>query len=161
MDKHEITRRATFLYEDELQYAIARDDVVDIDRCRSRAATRLGQEMEGQDTSAVWFGFIEGIAKRVERGFEIDLSVGEMRLGGVLRTAALRLVAADRAREKDLMDWNTMREQKLQEFAAKRSQERPLVQQAIDRMREVGGDPTLIEACPDWFAKGDEKSEAA
>lgn len=161
MDKHEITKRAIFYYEDELQYAIARDDVPDIDRCRTRASVRLGREMDGQDTSAVWLGFIEGIAKRVERGFEVDLSAGEMRIGGVLRTGTLRLVVAEKAREHDLIEWDALREQKLREFVEKRGQERPLVQSAVSRMREMGGDPTLIEACPDWFATASEETEAA
>lgn len=160
MDKHEIKRRAVALYEDELQYSIARDEQVDVARCRSRAGVRLGREMEGQDTSAVWLGYVENIAKSVERGFEVDLSVGEMRIGGVLRTGALRLVAADRARERDLLDWDALREQKMQEFVAKRSQERPLVQEAVDRMRGIGGDPTLIEACPDWFGTVVEEAAA-
>jgi len=159
MDKTEIRQRAQVLYEDELKYAIDRDDEVDILKCRSRASMRLGREMEGQDVSAVWLGYIEGIAKGVERGFEVDLSVGEMRIGGVLRTGSLKVVAADRAREIDLIAWNEMREQKLTQFAAKRSQERPLVQEAVGRMRQMGGDPTLIQACPDWFdAKAGEQA---
>lgn len=160
MDKEQIRQRAQFLYEDELTYSIKRDDEVDILKCRSRASMRLGREMEGQDTSAVWLGYIEGIAKSVERGFEVDLSVGEMRIGGVLRTGSLRVVSADRARERDLIAWNEMRDAKLQQFQVKRDQERPLVQDAIARMREMGGDPTLIQACPDWFGAAAEENAA-
>lgn len=161
MDKQQIRQRAQTLYEDELQYAIARDDEVDILSCRSRAAIRLlGREMEGQDVSAVWLGYIEGIAKGVERGFEVDLSEGEMRIGGVLRTGSLRVVSADRARERDLIAWDQLREEKFQQFAAKRGQERPLVQEAVARMREMGGDPMLIEACPDWFGANAQEDAA-
>lgn len=160
MDKDQIRHRAQVLYEDEIQYSIKRDDQVDLLKCRSRASMRLGREMDGQDVSAVWLGYIEGIAKGVERGFEVDLAEGEMRIGGVLRTGSLRVVSAERARERDLIAWNEMREAKLQQFHVKRDQERPLVQEAVGRMREMGGDPTLIQACPDWF-NGEAKADAA
>lgn len=159
MDKDEIRKRARELYEDELQFSIARDDQVDLIQCRSRAAMRLGRELENQDISGVWLGYIEGIARSTERGFEIDLTVGEIRVGGTLRTGVLKVVPADKAREADLIEWYALREAKLDEFVAKRQQERPFVAEIIDRMRAHGGDPTLLEACPDLF--GHEKADAA
>lgn len=151
MDKLEIRRRAQELYEDELQFAIRRDDEIDVARCRARAATRLGREMEGRDISGVWLGYIEGIARGCERGFEIDFAVGQIRIGGMLRTGPLRFIPADRARAKDVLEWNVMRDRKLSDFAAKREHERPLVREALERMYAFGGDPTLIEAWPDLF----------
>lgn len=156
MDKIEIRKRAQALYEDELQYSIARDDEVDLTRCRSKAAIRLGREMEEQDISGVWLGYIEGIARAVERGFEIDLSVGEIRIGGTLRTGPLRFIPADKAREHDLLEWDAMRDSKLQDFVAKRAQEKPLIESIVGRMRAYGGNPTMLEACPDLF--GEEKA---
>lgn len=153
MDKLEIRKRAQALYEDELQYAITRDDEVDLVRCRARAATRLGREMDGQDISGVWLGYIEGIARGCERGFEIDFAVGQIRIGGMLRTGPLRFIPADRARAKDVLEWDVMREQKLSDFAAKRDHERPLVREALERMYAFGGDPTLLEAWPDLFGE--------
>lgn len=151
MDKLEIRRRAQELYEDELQFAIRRDDEIDVARCRARAATRLGREMEGRDISGVWLGYIEGIARGCERGFEIDFAVGQIRIGGMLRTGPLRFIPADRARAKDVLEWNVMRDRKLSDFAAKREHERPLVREALERMYAFGGHPTLIEAWPDLF----------
>lgn len=151
MDKLEIRRRAQELYEDDLQFAIRRDDEIDVAQCRARAATRLGREMEGRDISGVWLGYIEGIARGCERGFEIDFAVGQIRIGGMLRTGPLRFIPADRARAKDVLEWNVMRDRKLSDFAAKREHERPLVREALERMYAFGGDPTLIEAWPDLF----------
>lgn len=153
MDKTDIRKRGTALYEDELQYAIGRDDEVDLTACRSRASMRLGREMEGQNIDAVWFGYIEGIARSVERGFEIDLAIGQVRIGGALRTGSLRFVPADKARERDVVAWDDLREQKLHDFAAKRAQERPLVQEIVERMRSLGGNPTMLEACPYLFGE--------
>lgn len=152
MDKAEIRSRAQFYYEDELQYAIARDDEIDLDRCRSRAALRLGNEMLGQDVSAVWVGYIEAIAKGVERGFEVDFEAGQLRIGGVLRTHKLRLVPAERAREDDILARASMRDEKLAQFQSKRDQERVLEREAVAAMRAKGGNPTLIEVKPEWFA---------
>lgn len=156
LESHEIKKRAKVLYEDELHYAIERDDEVDIPECRAKAARRLGQEMDGQDVSSIWAGYVEGIAKGVERGFEVDLAAGEIRIGGVLRTGSLRLVPADKCHETDLLEWDALREQKYQEFGAKRAQERPMVDEAVGRMREMGGNPTLIQACPEWFAEDED-----
>lgn len=151
MDKQEIRKRGTALYEDELQYAIARDDEVDLNSCRSRAALRLGRELDGQDISAVWLGYIEGIARSVERAFEIDLDIGQVRIGGALRTGALRFVPADKCHARDLMEWDALREQKLNDFRAKREHERPIVAEALRRMDEYGGDPTLLSVWPELF----------
>lgn len=144
MDKAEIRSRAQFYYEDELQYAIARDDEIDLDRCRSRAALRLGNEMLGQDVSAVWKG--------VERGFEVDFEAGQLRIGGVLRTHKHRLVPAERAREDDILARASMRDEKLAQFQSKRDQERVLEREAVAAMRAKGDNPTLIEVKPEWFA---------
>lgn len=160
MDKQEIAKRCHALYEDELQYAISRDDKLDLARCRARAAMRIGREMEGQDISGVWLGYVEGIARNVERGFEIDLSSGQLRLDGAIRTAALSLVPAGKAREQDWLDHDELRELKFREHAAKRARERDAIREIVDRLRAHGGDPTTIEACPDLFGSDDEEAAA-
>lgn len=157
MDKHEIRQRARVLYEDELQYAIARDDEVDVTRCRARAAVRLGRELDGQDISGIWLGYVEGIAKTIEVAFEDDLSDGHLRFGGTIRTAANRLVPSGKARRQDLIAHDLMREQKFVEHAAKRTAERSAIAGLVARLDEFGGDPTLFEACPDLF----EETQAA
>jgi len=150
VDKQEIKKRAIELYAGELQYAIAGEEEVDLDATRHRAAMRLGREMEGQDMSPVWVGYVQGIARDTERGFEVDAS-GQLRFGDALRVRDLTFVPTARARERDWLALDARHEEKLQQFAARRSQERDAIRSIIDRLRAHGGDPTTFEACPDLF----------
>jgi hypothetical protein len=151
MAKTEIRARAQELYEDEVQYAIARDEEVDLQQARARAAERLGREREGQDNSDVWLGYIDGIARSVERGFEIDATSGQLRLGGALRVGDLVFVPADKARIRDWMALDQRREDTFRKHESKREKEQEFIHAIVDRMREFGGDPTTLEACPDLF----------
>jgi len=156
MDKGEVRSLAQSLYADELQYSIARDDVVDLTQCRSRAALRLGRAAEGQDISGVWLGYIEGIARHTESSFEDELIEGAtLRMGGAIRTAANRLVPTRRAQRHDLMDRSAIKDAKLSEHASKRAKEREFEQMIFARMDEVGGDPTVFDVCPELFGEAD------
>jgi hypothetical protein len=157
MDRTELRKRAVELYEDELQYAIARDDEIDLGSCRSRAAIRIGREMEGLDISAVWLGYVEGIARNVERGFEEDLTNGQLRLSGALRTGDLMFVPTPRMRERDWLTVDERHEAKYREHAEKRDRERAAIRGIVDRLRSYGGDPTTFEACPDLFGESEEQ----
>lgn len=152
MDKQAIRQRAQALYEDELQYSIARDERIDLARCRSRAAVRIGREMEGRDISGVWLGYVEGIARAVERGFEIDLSNGQLRVEGCVRVGNLAAIPAGKMRAADWIEHDAMRENKLREHVEKREHERQQIRQIVGRLRKHGGNPTTLEACPDLFA---------
>lgn len=153
MDKTEIRKRAQELYENELQHANERDDRIDYGRCRARAAIRIGSEMEGQDISGVWLGYIEGIARGCERGFEIDLASGQLRLDGAVRVGNLAAVPAGKMRELDWLAHDQMRETKLRDHSEKRAHERDAIRGIVDRLRSFGGDPTTLEACPDLFGE--------
>lgn len=156
MDKTEISRRVRELYEDELQYAIARDNEIDLTSCRARAALRVGREMEGQDISAVWIGYVEGIARGIERGFEEDLANGWLRLDGAVRTGDLTFVPTGWMRERDWLTVDERERVKVEEHEAKFARKHEARMEIIERLRAFGGDPTTAEACPDLFA-----SEAA
>lgn len=151
MDRHEIKKRAQELYADEIQYAIARDDEIDLNTARHRAAMRLGREMEGQDMSLVWVGFVEGIARSAERGFEVDAATGQLRFGDALRVRDLTFVPTPKARLRDWLALDARREEKFQQHAAARDQERAFYREIVERLRAHGGDPTTFEACPDLF----------
>lgn len=151
MDKTELRKRVTVLYENELQFAIARDDEIDLSSCRARAAIRIGQEMEGEDISAIWLGYVEGIARHVERGFEEDLTNGQLRLDGAVRTGDLTFVPTPRMRERDWLAVDDRHQTKLDEHQVKREREHVAVLSIVGRLRAHGGDPTTIEACPDLF----------
>lgn len=153
MDRHELRKRVSALYEDELQYAIARDDEIDLTSCRSRAAMRIGREMEGLDISAVWIGYVEGIARTVERGFEEDLTTGQLRVDGALRTGDLTFVPTPRMRERDWLTVDERHEIKYREHEAARAREQEAIRGIVERLRAHGGDPTTLEACPDLFAE--------
>lgn len=152
MAKNEITARARELYEDELQHAIEHDDEVDMTRARMKAAMRLGRLYEGRDISALWYSLVDGIARQVERGFEVDIASGQFRIGGAIRVAPLTFVPLQRAHAKDLLAHFAIREAKAVEHAAKWAQEGPAILAVVERMEAHGGDPTLIDACPDLFA---------
>lgn len=153
MDKRELSKRVTELYADELQYAIARDDEVDVTKARTRAAMRIGREMEGRDMSAFWIGYVEGIARSVERQFEVDLSTGQLRFQDALRVADLTLVPTPKARVRDWLALDARHEEKFQQHASARSHERDAIREVVERLRAHGGDPTTFEACPDLFAE--------
>jgi hypothetical protein len=159
MDKAEIRQQAVFYYEDELQYAIARDDKIDLNVCRAKAAMRVARKFEGQDLSPLWLGYIEGIARQVERGFEEDLTAGQLRFDGALRTGDLTFVPTPRMREHDWLSVDERHERKMREHVTKREREREAIRRIVERLRSYGGDPTTIEACPDLFPQGE--SEAA
>lgn len=153
MNRDEIRKRTGDLYEDELQWSIDRDDQVDIAKARSRAAVRLGREMEGQDISGVWLGYVEAIARNIERRFEIDLTSGQLKIDGALRVGDLTLIPAGRMRLRDWVEFDARREAKYQEHADKRVSEREVTRAIIDRLRAHGGDPTTLDACPDLFSE--------
>lgn len=152
MDRHELKKRAQELYSDELQYAIARDDEIDLASLRARAALRLGREMEGGDMSIVWIGYIEGIARQAERAFEVDAATGQLRISGALRVGDLTFVPAAKARIRDWMALDDRRSAKLEEHRAAYTREHEAIASIVARMQEYGGDPTTAEACPDLFA---------
>lgn len=151
MDEHELKRRITELYADELQYAIARDDEVDVVTCRARAAMRIGREMEGEDISALWLGYVIGIARSVEHAFEDDLSNGVLRIDGAVRTADLVLVPNARMRERDWLAVDERHRLKLAQHRGKFEREHEARMAIVERLRAHGGDPTTLEACPDLF----------
>lgn len=153
MDKDVIRRRALELYSDEIQYAIARDDEVDLNSAREKAARRLGQEMDGQDMSPVWIGYVEGIARSAERSFEVDPTTGQLRFGDALRVRDLTFVPTPRARVHDWLALDARHEEKFLQHALARGHERDAIHEIVERMRAHGGDPTTLEACPDLFAE--------
>jgi len=150
MDR-QLQKRAAVLYEDELQYAIARDDQIDLATCRAKAAMRFGRDLTADDLGAIAVGVIERIARQVERGFEEDLSTLQLRIGGAIRTGDLTFVPSARARVADWLNLDEIREEVFRQHEAKRSRERDAIRSIVGRMREHGGDPTTIEACPDLF----------
>lgn len=158
MDKAELRHRAVTLYEDELQYAIARDDEIDLSACRARAARRIGQEMEGRDMSSVWIGYVEGIARGVERGFEEDLRGGQLRLDGAMRTGDLMFVPTPRMRERDWLAVDERHQVKVTQHVEKAAREHAAIREIVERLRAHGGDPTTIEACPEMFAVTESKA---
>jgi len=156
MDKREMQERVKFFYADEIQYALARDDEIDLTTCRARAAIRVGREMEGRDISAVWLGYVEGVARNVEASFEEDITHGQLRLGGAIRVRDLTFVPTPKMRKRDWLTVDDRHHQKLVEHQAKRAREHEVIEQIVERIDAHGGDPTTIEACPDMFAAGDE-----
>lgn len=159
MDKHEIRKRALELYADEIEYAIARDDEIDLNHARARASMRLGREMEGQDMSSLWIAYVDGIARAAERGFEVDPATGQLRFGDALRVRDLTFVPTPKARLRDWLALDARHEEKFQQSAAKRERNRDAIRGIVERLRAHGGDPTTLEACPDLFPAAD--SEAA
>lgn len=153
MDRHEIRKRALELYSDEIQYSIARDDEVDLNSAREKAARRLGQEMDGRDMSPVWSGYVEGIARSAERSFEVDPSTGQLRFDDALRIRDLTFVPTPKARVHDWLALDARHEEKFLQHALARGRERDAIREIVERMRAHGGDPTTYEACPDMFAE--------
>lgn len=155
MDKRDFRKRVVEIYADEMQYAIARDDEVELERIRVRAAMRLSRLMDGQDQSFLWLGYVEGIARQVERQFEVDVSTGQLRFGDALRVRDLTFVPTPKARLRDWLALDARHEEKFQEHAAARSQEREGIRSIVERLRAHGGDPTTFEACPDLFPEAE------
>jgi hypothetical protein len=153
MDRSDLLNRARFLYRDELQYALAREEKVDTDAVIERATLRLTREMEGQEIYELVHGLMVGVRRNVDREFVLDVYEGQLKIEGALRVGNSTLVSMKSAREEDWLAFDAIRETKFREHAAKRAVEREFIhEQIIPRLRAHGGSPTTFEACPDLFA---------
>src|SRR5258708_9488867 len=132
MDRDEVRKRALNFYCDELQYAIARDDEIDLNNARARAAMRLGRDMDMEDLSGVWLGYIEGIARSAERGYEVDTSTGQLRFDGALRVRDLTFVPTAKAKLRDWLSLDDRHETKFQQHAAAREPERDFTRVTVE-----------------------------
>jgi hypothetical protein len=153
MDKHDLSKRAREIYADEIQYAIEGEpDRVDLADARTRAAERLGREIEGEDMSAVWSGFVDAIARQTERGFEDDLATGQLRFDGALRVQDLTFVPTPKARIRDWLEVDARHLNKVDHHVAKYQADHATRMEIVAEMEAFGGDPTTSEACPHRFA---------
>lgn len=155
MDRREIQDRARFLYGDEIQYALAREEgKVDTDVLREKAAIRLTREMSEGDTYALVRATIDSVSRNVERQYVVDLSDGQLQMDGAIRVGSNTICATRFAREEDWVAFDQLRELKFREHAIKRQAERDFIHnEIIPRLRAHGGDATTSEACADLAAK--------
>jgi DNA-directed RNA polymerase delta subunit len=158
MDRQEIRERARFLYGDSLQYAIAREDEVDTNSVRENATLRLTREMEGLEIYELCRGMIDSVAKNVERQYIVDFETGQLSIGSAIRTGDNTLCPVEKARLRDWLAFDEIRERVFQSHAAKRAAEREQIAEIVERLSTVGGDPTTLEACPEKFAAKDERA---
>lgn len=155
MDRREVRERARFVYDDELQYALAREDEINTETIRERATIRFVRDLGEDAVYELGRGFIDGIARNVERNHVVDFTTQQLAFHQAIRTGDNILVPAEKARAKDWIAFDEIRERTFQEHAAKRVLERQAIKQIIDRLYEYGGDPTTIEACPDRFPEAE------
>lgn len=155
MDRQEIRERARFLYGDSLQYAIAREDEVDTDAVRENATLRLTREMEGMEIYELCRGMIDSVAKNVERLYIVDFQTGQLKIGSAIRTGDNKLCPTERARLRDWLAFDDIRETVFQAHASKRAAEREAISEIVERLQTFGGDPTTFEAWPERFGVQD------
>lgn len=155
MDRQEIRKRTRDLYADELQYAIARDDEVDTEAVREKAAARLARQLDERELYELCRGMVDAVSRSIERQFVVDLDTMQIGIGTALRTAANTLVPTARARRRDWLAFDALREQVFQDHAEKRTQERTAIRDIVARLDEYGNDPATFEACPDLFASAE------
>lgn len=158
MDRKEIRDRSRFLYSDELQYALARDDLVETEKVKERATIRLKREMDGQEIYELCRGMIESVSRGVERTYIVDLASTQLAFGSAIRTGDSTLCPIERARYQDWLAFDEIREQAFIRHAAKRDREREVVHGILDRL--TGSDETTLEACPDLFPTAEEEAAA-
>lgn len=162
MNRQEIRDRARFLYWDELQYALAREERVDTEVVRERSTLRHTREMQGQEATHL-FELLRGIhdlvARRVDRDVVIDFDNQQLGFNKAIRIGDNTLVPVDRARLRDWLAFDEIRERAFQQHAAKREHEREEIAAIIERLQTHGDDATTFEVCPDLFT--DEAEEAA
>lgn len=154
MNRQEIRDRARFFYEDELQYALAREDRVDTEGVREKATMRLTREMEGQEEEHLFElcrGITDVIARKVDRGFVVDLDSQQLGFGKAIRIDDNTLCPVERARLRDWLAFDEIREQAFQRHAAKRDREREVVAEIIERLQTHGEDATTLTVCGDLF----------
>lgn len=158
MDRQEIRERARFLYWDSLQYAIAREDEVDTNAVRENATLRLTREMEGREIYELCRGMVDAIAKNVERQFIVDFETGQLKIGSAIRTGDNRLCPIERARLRDWLAFDDIREQVFRAHAAKRAAEREAIAEIVERLQTHGENATTLEVCPDLFEQKGEQA---
>lgn len=156
MDRNELRARGRELYADEMQYALAREDEVLTDTLKERATMRLAREVSEEEVYELCYGTIESVARQVERQFVVDLSNMQLSIGGAIRTSDRTLVPVDRARARDWIAFDALREASFQDHAAKRAREREAIRAILARLDAFGGDAATIEACPDLFFASEE-----
>lgn len=156
MNRQEIRDRTRYLCEDELQYAIARDDNVDTEAVREKATMRLVREVSDTETYELVRGLVDSVFRAVERTFIVDLVSGQLGFGKAIRISDNTLRPVERARLRDWIAFDEIREQKFQEHASKRHREREVIAGIIERLQEHGDEATTGEVCPDLFAASDE-----
>lgn len=159
MDRDEIRARARTVYDDELRYSLSRDDITDTEAVRERATMRLARDGGDELVYELWRGLVDGIAKTVERRIVVDLVDSQLILGGAIRTGDNTLCPSEKARARDWLAFDAIRERVWQEHTAKRGRERTAILEIVARLDAHGGDPTTLEACPDLF--GDDEATAA
>ncbi len=153
MQRHEISTRAAEVYADELRYALAREPEVDTEATRERATLRFAREMEGEENHYfLCRGWIEAVHNRVERSVVVDVD-GQLSVDGAIRVGDNILVPVAKAKVWDWTRFDQIREDKFQQHAEKRSRERQVIQEIIERLHSHGGNPTTFEACPEMFGE--------
>ncbi len=150
MDRREIRKQASALCEDELQYALARDDEIDTDAVRERATLRLVRVVGKDEIYELARGLVESVYQRIERAFVIDLSTQQLRIGSAIRTDDNTLVPTEKARYRDWLAFDEIRERVFQEHAAKRETERAAIASILERLQGQD-DATTFSVCPDLF----------
>lgn len=150
MDRREIHEKVTFFCEDELQYAIARDDKIDTDAVRERATMRLCRLVGEKEIYELARGLVDKVYRRVERGFMVDLSTGQLRIGSAIRTDDNTIVPTERARLRDWLAYDEIKERAFQNHLAAREAEREVTAGIIERL-QGHEDATTFEVCPDLF----------
>lgn len=150
MDRREIRERARFLCEDELQYAIARDDKVDTEAVRERATIRLNREIGEGELYDLVRGQIDSVYKGAERNYVLDLSAQQLGIGTAIKVDDNTLVPTPKARLRDWIAFDEIREQVFQQHAAKRVREREAIAEIVERLQGQE-DATTFAACPDLF----------
>lgn len=153
MDRHEIRSQARYFYNEELRYAMEREDTgFDTDPIRQQAAKRLFRVIQGEDEILdICRGMIESVAKNVERAYIVDFDDGQLVLGGAIRTGDNILCPVEKARLRDWLAFDEIRERVFREHASKRARERDAIAAIIERLESHGGDATTAEVCSDLF----------
>jgi len=153
MDRQEIRERARFFCSDELQYAIARDDKVDTEAVRERATMRLLREiLTDSERYELARGLVDSVYKRAEREYVVDLSVQQLGFRSTIKVDDNTLVPTTKARYRDWLAFDQIREHVFQAHAEKRAREREAIADILERL-QGHEDATTLDVCPDLFGE--------
>lgn len=151
MNRDEIRERARFLCDDELQYALAREEKVDTNAVRERATMRLTREITESEMYELARGLIDGLYRRVERSYIVDLG-GQLGFSTAIRIDDNTLVPTPKARLRDWLAYEVIVDNAFVAHAEAWRKRKDAIAAILNRL---GGrdDDTTLDACPDLFGE--------